>query len=71
MIPAPKRIHYRRDSITCIAHTILVIRQDFKLLSTLPPAAALRPLKGNSLVLTPALLNCLHLSDIPHLDEMR
>lgn len=71
MIPAPKHIPYWRDSITCMVHTIWVIRQDFKLLSTLPPAAALKPRKGNSLVLTLAFLNCLHLSDIPHLDEMR
>jgi len=48
-----------------------VILQDFALLNIFPPAAALKPLKGNGLVWTLALLKRLCLSDIPHLDEMR
>lgn len=71
MIPAPKSIHCQLDSITYIVQAILLILQDFVLLNILPPAAALKPLKGNGLVLTLALLNCLYSSDIPHLDEIR
>lgn len=50
MIPAPKSIHCQLDSITYIVQAILVILQDFVLLNILPPAAALKPLKGNGLV---------------------
>lgn len=50
MIPANRNIQYQPDSITCIAQAILVIPQDSVLLNTLPPAAALKALKGSSLV---------------------
>lgn len=50
MIPATKSIQYQPDSITCIAQAMLVIPLDSVLLNTLPPAAALKALKGSSLV---------------------
>lgn len=50
MVPAPSSTHYQLDSITCIVQAALVILQDFVLLYIPPPAAALKPPKGNALV---------------------
>lgn len=49
---APKSTHCQLDSksYTVQAVFVLVILEDSVLLNILPPAAALRPLKGNALL---------------------
>lgn len=47
---APKSIHWQLDSKSYTVQAVLVILEDSVLLNILPPAAALRPLKGNALL---------------------
>lgn len=47
---APKSTHWQLDSKSYTVQAVLVILEDSVLLNILPPAAALRPLKGNALL---------------------
>lgn len=50
MTSAPKSTHCQLDSKPYIVQAVLEILEDSVLLSILPPAAALKPLKGNALL---------------------
>lgn len=50
MTPAPKSTHCQLDSIPYTVQAVSVILKHSVLLNILPPAAALKPLKGNALL---------------------
>lgn len=50
MTPAPKSTQCQLDDKPYTDQAVLVMLEDSVLLSILPPAAALKPLKGNALL---------------------